>query len=57
MMRFEESRLQSSQGISQLRLLVIQAKELITDAPHIRAATSLTLAKIMKSGDALQPAK
>jgi len=49
MMRVKDSRLQGSRGISQLRLSVIQAKELISDAAHITCATSLTLAKSMKS--------
>jgi hypothetical protein len=48
-MRMEESRLRSSRGISQLNLSVVQAKELISDAPHVACGTSLTLAKSMKS--------
>ena len=47
--RLEESRLRRIRGISQLRLSVIQAKDLISDAPYVACETSLTLAKSMKS--------
>jgi hypothetical protein len=47
--RMEEPRLQGQPNISQLRLSVIQAKELISDMPHVACGMSLTLAKSMKS--------